>query len=108
MNRYFYPANRAHHALSMAIDFGMKFKNRSGFWTSEGLLGVTGAGGYRIEIAEESLHLLEGQPGNLYLIDGSQVTIVVDENLCLKWDERPDGEIIRRNAISFHYPEVKP
>jgi hypothetical protein len=68
---YFYPASRAHHAYVMSIDFGMKFRKKSGLWTPEGLLTVTGAGGYKIEIAEESLGLLEPRVGDLVsFVDG--------------------------------------
>ena len=62
---FFYRVSRAHHAYSMSIDFGMKFAKRDGFWTPEGLLHLTDAGGYKIEIAEESLGLLEPRVGDL-------------------------------------------
>ena len=44
MKRAFYPASRAHHAFSMAIDFGMRFKMRNGFWSLEGLALMDRAG----------------------------------------------------------------
>lgn len=78
---YFYPVSCAHHAFCMAIDFGMKFTKRDGFWTPEGLLSVTGAGGYKIEIAEESLGLLEPRVGDIAMCDGLAVRIIPDGEL---------------------------
>ena len=65
MTRAFYPAARSHHAFAMAIDFGMRFKMRNGFWSPDGLLGIDRASIYQIEIAEESLALLEPQSGDI-------------------------------------------
>jgi hypothetical protein len=127
--RYFYPSSRAHHATCMMIDFGMKFKKRNGFWTPEGLLSITGAGGYRIEIAEESLHLLEPVKGDIVFYDNLHGGEAWDEFKCLieATDERypyigtgqtlmlmDSGEhpyrsqlrrIIQRGGKPFHWPE---
>src|ERR1700733_5834003 len=66
--RYFYPASRSHHAFAMAIDFGMRFKKRNGFWLTESIPYITGAN-YQIEVAEESLHLLEPVKGDIVFYD---------------------------------------
>lgn len=102
MTRFFFPTSRAHHAYSMAIDFGMKFEKADGLWTPEGLLNVTGAGGYRIVVAQLSMSLLEPQVGDIVgFREGRVVRVskVTDANR-----HRP---IIQRNGIAFHWPECE-
>jgi hypothetical protein len=126
MTRYFYPAARAHHAYSMAIDFGMKFEKRDGFWTPEGLLTVTGAGGYLIDIAQESHQLLLPRAGDVIRFGDNQghsePYVVVDTdftddffgNVALLeageaswwfWGDLFDKSIIQRGGVAFHWPE---
>jgi hypothetical protein len=96
---WFYPASRAHHAFCMAIDFGMKFRTtKGGLWEPEGLLHIQNPA-YRIEIAEESLHLLEIDPKTDLTLKGiggvpSDSTGYRDQN-----------RIIQRDGIPFHWPE---
>lgn len=118
MTGYFYPASRAHHAHCMAIDFGMKFVNTKGqLWEPEGLLHIT-VPGYKIEVAEVSLHLLETIIGDLWgspRVTGivihestNMVTLQVPErhNGKTHFVERKDGgKIIQRNGNPFHWPE---
>jgi hypothetical protein len=117
---YFFPAARAHHAYTMALDFGMKFAKRDGFWTPEGLLTITGAGGYRIEIAEESLGLLEprvgdwfienGQ-GDILLCTGREGGMIQYRNIGSKIKRTGSmgvlcyKSIIQRDGKMFHWPE---
>jgi hypothetical protein len=116
MTRCFYPANRAHHAYVMAIDFGMKFKKRNGFWSPEGLLGITGAGGYRIEVAEESLSLLEPEMGDWILQRRVMPHTGIDYVRMLQWSSEclMDGvrllatdHIVLRGRKPFHWPEFE-
>ena len=117
--RPFYPATRAHHAYVMALDFGMKFAKRDGFWTPEGLLTVTGAGGYRIEIAEESLALLEPRVGDLttqdyrpsryFTVREDNATYCAAESVAVSYAAELIGKghlkIIHRDGLSFFWPE---
>jgi len=66
----------------------------------------------RAYIHPDSLHLLEPKVGDLYLITEPDddailhnVTVVLDNNLCEKWRNRPTGEIIRRDGKAFHWPK---
>lgn len=98
----------------MALDFGMKFKKRNGLWLTESLPQIAGAS-YQIEVAEESLHLLEPQVGDILRGDEHNVPSI-------RFMDVPDAEqmgagaammrrgfkIIQRNGIPFHWPEVEP
>ena len=112
--RFFFPASRAHHAFAMAIDFGMRFKKRNGFWTPEGLLGITGGGGYRIEVAGESIHLLQPRQGDLIRWHNPTAWDSHVHRFSLLYNDEPihaDNrllEIIQRNGLPFHYPEQEP
>jgi hypothetical protein len=65
------------------------------------LLSITGAGGYRIEIAEESMDLLEPN-SRTDLTEAGIWKAVMDENY--KGDQ---NRIIQRNGIPFHWPEFE-
>lgn len=101
MKLYFYPASRAHHAYCMALDFGMKFKTtKDSLWEPEGLLHIRGASGYKIMVAEESMHLLESNDETDLTVNG--LTRAVDANPVSKEANR----ILQRNGIPFHWPEI--
>ena len=108
MVRYFYPAERVHHAACMAIDFGMKFK---GWKWSPGAFQFVPK--YRaapptanvLEIHPDSLHLLEPQDGDV--IDcrqGANNTGCGFQDY-LSGINEPRGKIIQRNGKPFHWPE---
>lgn len=105
MTRFFYPACRAHHAYCMALDFGMKFEKRNGFWTPDGLLAITGGGGYRISVARESESLLEPQAGDTAQHPMNGNCHVLTGSSCFDWFHSSGMKIIQRNGIPFHWPE---
>lgn len=60
----------------------------------------------------DGLRAFSPRIGDLYLITEpdddairNNVTIVLDRNLCRKWDRRPIGEIIRRDGKPFFWPK---
>lgn len=55
----------------------------------------------------DSLHLLEGKPGDLYFVEEDGIAIPLDEELCRKWQVRPAGSIILRGGVHFHWPETE-
>ena len=100
---WFYSASRRHHAYAMAIDFGMKFEKQNGFWTPEGLLHISGAGGYKIVVAKESLHLLEPQIGDLLELRCGGAALLLTT---LSENARSGfGRIIQRDGLPFNWPE---
>jgi hypothetical protein len=124
MSRFYYPAQRAHHAYTMALDFGMKFEKGSGFWTPEGILTVTGAGGYKLVIAEESIRLLEPHVGDVIrwtsshgepweelhhrvITRGSPELHLFDTSAAKRSLSKRSlrASISERNGIPFHWPE---
>ena len=62
MARFFYPASRAHHAVCVALDFGVEFERRFGKWEPRSLLHLPEGSGYRIYIHRDSVGLLAGLP----------------------------------------------
>jgi hypothetical protein len=116
MTRALYPACRRHHAYAMTVDFGMKFKTRNGFWTPEGLLGITGAGGYRIEVAEESMPLLDPHEGDqgidtyglqCYFTNGVWMVPHPVSSTADEWATLP-VVIDKRDGKAFQWPEFEP
>ena len=129
MTRFYYPTSRAHHAYSMAIDFGMEFEKRFGKWDRDALVHLSGATGYKLYVDEGTLHLLQPRRGDLVFYDNLHGGEAWDEvsGIITPDDERypyigtgeplmlmDSGEhpyvkelrrIIQRNGIPFHYPD---
>jgi hypothetical protein len=125
MKCHFYPASRSHHAYCMAVDFGMKFKFRDGVWSHEGLIHIDRSGSYKIEIAEESIHLLEPQHDDLVCLGDDLIFwVCADDAFWQKNKDDPalkynfiglasaqchfddaNAKIIQRNGVAFHAPE---
>ncbi|WP_020472387.1 hypothetical protein [Zavarzinella formosa] len=127
MTRYSYPVSRKHHAYSMAIDFGMKFVTRNGFWSPEGLMGITGSGGYRIVVADESHPLMQPRVGDIIrwisscgepweelhhrvVAHGSPDLHLYDIDAAKRTLAKAvlQSSISERNSIPFHWPDCEP
>jgi hypothetical protein len=110
MTRFFFPASRAHHAYSMAIDHGMECATRFGKWPTDGLLYVTG----KLYVHLDSWGLLEPRVGDVLYTRMKQGGISIEEITCEERQEKAHhliargGRIIQRNGIPFHHPEQEP
>lgn len=116
MTRFYYPSSRAHHAYSMALDFGMEFEKRFGKWDTDSLLHLSGAIGYRICLHGESVNLLEPREGDLLKVWFSRPAcagpLAIDYFvLSCPWGEAEfaleyEGhQVLQRNGKPFHWPE---
>lgn len=127
MKRYFYPADRLHHAACMAIDFGMQFESKCGdpLYVAGGKFAWGGGGGYAgpAYIHSDSPPLLEPKVGDVVrhrMTDcwytgeppiGVAVLTHHQHDMTKEWSFYPKFEdidqILERDGKPFHWPEVE-